>query len=246
MSKRFGPRPGPKPRRPFATHVIVATNEPGSKAEVPSCPASLTSAQKVVYRTTVAELASTKGWLQRADRACLVAFSIHTVNFRAAQKHVDTEGSVFNVLDKNGQITGQRVSKWVEISQAESALAVKCGDRLGLNPSSRQTSHVEPQRPQGPDELTPPNRHVSLERTLSLTETVFQEPEDKSLFDLPDPVDQDKVVPPAIDPVVELPTAAEPVANPDDVATVEPSSAEAVAEAPVKKKTVNWPFPRFP
>jgi phage terminase small subunit len=240
MSNRYGGKPGPKPRKPWAERAIVASDEPGSKSSAPACPASLTEKQKTVFRTTVAELAATKGWLQPADRAALMAFAVHTSNFRIAQGHVDVDGAV--IFGKEGP----KVSPWALLAHRESSLALAFSDRLGLSPSARQTLHVEPPRPQGPDELTPPNRHVSLERTLSLTETVFQEPEDKSLFDLPDPVDQDKVVSPVIDPVVELPTAAEPVANPDDVATVEPSSAEAVAEAPVKKKTVNWPFPRFP
>jgi hypothetical protein len=206
-----------------------------------------------VFRTTVAELAATPFWLQRCDRAALMAFSVHTVNFRIAQRHVDLEGLV---------VSG-KVSPWAITAQKESSLATALGCLLGLNPSSRETLHVESPKPPGPDQLTPPNRHVSLERTLSLTETetVFQQDlEAPGLFDpvvevQPEPV---VVTPPAAgsDPVVESPAAAA-VAESDDVATVEPGptviplegvqlQGEPVAEAPVKKKTVNWPFPRFP
>jgi hypothetical protein len=218
----------------------------------------LTQSQKTCFRTTLAELAATPGWIQRVDRACLVAFAIHSSNFRAAQKHRDLEGDMFNVLDKNGQVIGQRVSEWVHVAQKESELAMKLQDRLGLNPSSRETSHVEPPKPPGFDWLTPPRSspplpHVTLERTLSLTETLVQETEAPGLFD---PVPVVEVSTDPVVPVLESPAAAAVVES-DDVATVEPGPAgvpleapnvqgEAVAEAPVRKKTLDPFFSRFP
>jgi len=255
MSNRYGTKPGPKPKKPWARAIVVA-DESGNKSSAPACPASLTEPQKTVYRTVVRELSANPDYLQLADRATLMAFAVHTSNFRIAQRHVDVDGAV--IFGKEGP----KVSPWALLAQKESSLALAFSDRLGLSPSSRQTLHVEPPRPQGPDFLTPPRSspppHVS--RTLSLTETVYEEPEDKSLFDLPDPV-----VPLAIEPVVPLVVespAAAAVSDPDDVAAVEPEPAaeldptgaqpedvqgqgEAVAEVPVKKRTVNWPLPRF-
>jgi len=234
MSNRYGgTKPGPKPKKPWA-RAIVAADEAGNKSGAPSCPASLSVSQKTIFRTTVNELAATPGWLQLADRAALMAFAVHTSNFRIAQRHVDVEGLV---------VSG-KVSAWAVIAQKESSLATALGDRLGLNPSARETLHLPPPPRSGPDPLMPPRsqfNRVSVERTLSLTETetLVQEPEDKSLFDLPDPV-----VSLVIEPVVVTPPAAEldPTgAQPEDVQ----GQGEAVAETPVKKKTVDWPFPRF-
>jgi hypothetical protein len=87
---------------------------------------------------------------------------------------------------------------------------------------------------------------VSVERTLSLTETetLVQEPEDRSLFDPVVEVPPDPVVPLAVDAVVVIPPAAElepTETQPEDVQ----GQGEAVVETPVQKKTVNWPLPRF-
>jgi P27 family predicted phage terminase small subunit len=216
---------------------IVAADEPGNKSSAPACPASLTEPQKTVYRTVVRELSANPDYLQLADRATLMAFAVHTSNFRIAQRHVDVDGAVISGKE------GPKVSPWALLAQKESSLALAFSDRLGLSPSSRQTLHVEPPRPSGPDFLTPPPPsrppHVTLERTISMTETVVQEVEAPGLFDPPDPV-----VSLVIEPVVVTPPAAEldPTgAQPEDVQ----GQGEAVVETPVKKKTVDWPFPRF-
>lgn len=212
---RFGPKGGRKPKPPILGVLPSGTAlEKQPVAGAPSCPASLTNAQKTVFRTTVNELAATPGWLQRADRAVLVAFAVHTVNFRNAQKHRDLEGDVLDTCDKHGEV-GQKTSQWVFIAQKESILAMQAGDRLGLNPSSRETLHVEPPKFGGLDLLTPPppmrppymnvlKARESLTQTVYKRETVqvaavpdpiIEIQPDQVVEGQPDPVSQDPVVP---------------------------------------------------
>lgn len=277
---RFGPKPGRKPKAPnFGRLPSGSALEKQPATGAPSCPASLTPAQKTVFRTTVNELAATKGWLQPADRAVLRAFAIHTVNFLNAQKHRDLEGDVLDTCDKHGEV-GQKTSQWVFIAQKESMMAMQAGDRLGLNPSSRETLHVEPPKQFGVfDPLRPPDPFRApkstppynvLKERERLTQTVYQrETVTSSSPDLvpvvgndppagavvegqaahvievqPDPVDQDPVVPQDIEQPVPVATVEpDPTeTQPDDV---QPHSDD-LAETPVKKKTVNWPFPRVP
>jgi phage terminase small subunit len=233
-NQRHGLKPGPKARRPF-TRAIATPDEPGSKSSAPACPANLTEPQKTAFRTVVRELSATPGLLRMADRAALIAFAIHTSNFRIAQRHVDVEGAV---------VSG-KVSAWAIEAAKQSSLATALGDRLSLNPAARETLHVPSPPPQGglPDPLMPPRshfEHVKLERTLStLTETVFQDPEPPGLFDvmadvspdLPDPVDQDSVVP-----VVEPEPAAEPGPAGIPLEAVQPQG-EAVAEKPTRPES---------
>ena len=267
---RFGPKGGRKAKPPSFGQSRVK-NQDTSTPGLPSCPAALSEAAKTVFRTTVRELASTPQWLQRADRLVLMELAVHTVRWKDANKHRDQEGDVLVIRDKNGLVIGQKLSEFVHISQKEADIIMKLSDRLGMNPASRTTSHVEPPRVQGLyDPLMPPRsnfEHMKLERTLSLTETlVQQDPEDDmNLFDPVVDVLPESVVPLVIEPVVpvvESPAAAG-VAEPEPVAAVEPELAaesdptgvffagaqvpvEAVAEAAVKKQTVHWPFPRFP
>jgi P27 family predicted phage terminase small subunit len=249
MSNRYGGgKPGPKPRKPFG-RAILAADEPGLKSTAPACPAQLTEKQKTIFRTTVAELAATPGWLQPADRATLMAFAIHTSNCRIAQRHVDQEGAVVSGKD------GPKISPWAIQAQKESSLALAFSDRLGLSPASRQTLRLEPPRPEGlPDPLMPPRshfEHVKLERTLStLTETVFQEldaPDAPGLFDTVVEVQPDPVVPLVIEADVPiLPVAGSgPPEVPLEAVQLQ-GEAVATTESDKKaKKTVNWPFPRF-
>lgn len=244
---RFGPKPGPKKRKPFGIRAIVAPDEPGSHSGAPSCPANLTEPQKTCFRTVVRELSETPGLLQRADRACLTQFATHFSNWKIAQKHRDLEGDVLDVRDRNGQVIGQKLSEFVHISQKEAEIVMKLGDRLSLNPSARETLHVPSPPPQGlPDPLMPPRR-LSLERTISVTETLAQEP-DLSLFDSlvevqPDPVDQDKIVP-VVEPEPIVPVESPAAAVESPAAELEPV-VEPEEVAPVKKTERPWPFPDF-
>jgi len=255
MRLRLASTPGPKPNLKKNSLKKLGSGRgskdrelPQPKTEIPSCPNKLTSEAKTIWRTTVAELSLMPGFLARCDREILANFCRHTANADAAQKDRDLHGDVW----------GAKVSPYVRIQQRESELAAKCGDRLGLNPAARVALHLETASKSpsfGFDPLMPPPLGAMRERLLqareSLTQTVYKR-ETVQVAAVPDSIIEiqpDQVVEVQPDPVDQDP--AVPVTNADSSPTetqpedVQPQG-EAVAETPVKKKTVNWPLPRFP
>jgi P27 family predicted phage terminase small subunit len=166
MGRRFGPKPGPKPKR-NALKALTAGRVPEKdtaqpKAGVPSCPRWLPQGARTEWRRIVAEFATVPGWLTLADRSVLAAYCVHYSNWRDAEERVIIEGAVVDACDKHGAVVGTRANPWVAIAQKECELMTKAGDRLGLSPGARSTLHVlVPQKPVR-DLLQPPSRNPPL------------------------------------------------------------------------------------
>lgn len=286
--KRYGSRPGPKPRKnamkTLTTGAVsfLANEDLQPPASLPSCPNRLSPGAKVEFRRMLTEFKTVEGWVTRADRAVLGFYCQHYANSLEAEEHVAVEGAVIQALDRHGNPAGTRVNPWALYAQKESELCGRFANMLGLSPGARSTLHVTPKHV-GPDLLTPPkshrpdplmppkSTHMSVERKKSRTKQPdppdpIVEIQPVQVVEVqPDPVSQDPVVP-GTDPAagasnnqdgqpadlpVEPPAAgaALVIAGSDPTETPPPDlpgQGEAVAETPVKKKTVNWPFPRFP
>lgn len=251
---RYASRPGPKPKknamqtRPVGAPSFFYANEDlEPPASLPSCPAWLSPAAKTEFYRMLLEFKTVEGWVTRADRTVLASYCQHYASWKDAAQHVAIEGAVIQALNVHGLDIGTKVNPWQTVAAQESALCVKFANMLGLSPGARSTLHVEPKRvgldflrppaSHRPDPLTAPKStpppHMSVERKKSETKQL----------DLPDPVIEVQPQPDPVEPDPVVPEAQdEPATVP--LGDVQPQG-EAVAEAPVKKKAVNWPLPRF-
>lgn len=206
MGKRFGMNPGRKPQ---------PTTEQGKHPTTgaPKMPGNLSSAAKGVWRTTVNELLAMGIPLAAGDRAVLGDFANHYVNARNAQHHLDMEGLVVEVLDKRGNVVGQKASEYVRISQKESEQMEKAGTLLGLNPASRLSLHAAVPASSVRDfERLPAVRPPAIQPPMQ--PPPVSQPEQESDEDVPSLSPEQFGAPKTVDPVVPLDAA--PIVDPSD------------------------------
>lgn len=158
---RRGPHPKPNALRQLAGQPLKP-NTPIPQAGVPTCPNWLKGEAKSEWRRVVAELVAIPDLLTLVDRSVLASYCQHYARWREAERAIDKDGSIIDIIGKHGEVVAKQPSPWVGISHKECELMTKAGDRLGLNPSSRSSIHLPSKQKHSNDPLKPPKTDVPL------------------------------------------------------------------------------------